>query len=241
MKRSEIRAACIVQLERVAAAQYEPNAVAACDEEVRRLLGGGSTMSRLAEQVQVLVAARNADRAVRLVESVLSGTGVNVGALVGVSFAVAALAVGGLLMYLKSATRSAIEAARAQTPAMASSPGFQRAMETQSQFTTLTNSFVQELGSGQIAAAYARMTSVYQQMVPLERFAGAARNPYFAGASVSIRRSRISSDTAVVEGTLQSPAGSVPVVIQFSAEQMHWRVTGLTLGGSSALPSLVPN
>jgi len=98
--------------------------------------------------------------------------------------------------------------------------------------------FVGEVSAAQYGAAFERMSDAYQAGVSLQEFQEAlSSNPYLRRAHIAgIRNYEQMGDTAALTGVLESQAGSVAAVFNFSRQDDRWAIVGVTLGGVPALP-----
>jgi hypothetical protein len=126
--------------------------------------------------------------------------------------------------------RAMEEASRPQQPA-APSPTLVEA-------TAHVRTFAAHARAGRYEAAYALMTRAYRSGVPLRRFREAiAANPYLTKADdVSLYRLREVGGTRQAEGVLATGAGPVAFAAFEALDEGVWRLTGLQLGGTPALP-----
>ena len=101
-------------------------------------------------------------------------------------------------------------------------------------------SLPQPAGAGRHEAAYARMSAAYRQRVTLDRFSATVKaHPYLGAArSVTMRKVRTTrAQTGQAIGFLQTNEGSVDVTFHYTQEAEGWRITGITLAGTAALPT----
>jgi len=98
--------------------------------------------------------------------------------------------------------------------------------------------FVREVSAAQYGAAFERMSDAYKAAVSLQQFQEAlSSNPYLGQAHIAgIRNYEQMGETAAVTGVLESQAGSVAAVFNFSRQDGRWAIVGVTLGGVPALP-----
>jgi hypothetical protein len=98
--------------------------------------------------------------------------------------------------------------------------------------------FAAHARAGRYDAAYALMTRAYRSAVPFARFREAvAANPYLTRADdVSLYRLREVGGTRQADGVLATGAGPVAFAAFEARDDGAWRLTGLQLGGTPALP-----
>jgi hypothetical protein len=224
----DVKAACIADIESVARAEYGEPAIAACmatlDERLRKFSGGPI----LLDQIEQLLKAGNAERAVRLLtETPLR----RFEPWVPLVIATVVLCVGSPL-YFFGPGRSAKPAAApvATIPDRPWPPPEMVAVQD------LAIAFVRELATGRFADAHARLSAPYRRQFTVKTLATSARHPYLqADAQVQLRRLHMIGGTAQGEGTLQTGAGSVTLLVDCSLEGDAWKLTGLRLGGVEVL------
>jgi hypothetical protein len=146
----------------------------------------------------------------------------------------AVFGVGQLTSHRAPATRSAIgDAGMALWPEWA-----KQTHRTTSPLFTAARGFVDDVAAGRHEAAYARMSSLYQKAVSLERFQQAVKaHPYLAAArGATVPRVSTRGGTGQATGLLQTTAGQVDVTFHCTLEQDGWRIAGITIAGAPALP-----
>ncbi len=101
--------------------------------------------------------------------------------------------------------------------------------------------FIEEVGAGHFAAAYARLAAPYREVASLAAFTRSCKgSPVLTGARnvrLTRLRSRSSGGAATLEadGTLESPAGAVPVSFVFLPESGGPRILTVSLAGVPVL------
>lgn len=102
------------------------------------------------------------------------------------------------------------------------------------------DAFVAHIQAGQYAKAYALMTTAYQSTVPLRDFEHAvSRNAYLKGS----REIGCGSITDYQRGAhvrrgciLSTATVNVYAELYYAMEEGEWRITGILIGGTPALP-----
>jgi hypothetical protein len=102
----------------------------------------------------------------------------------------------------------------------------------------VVNSFARAAQARDFVAAQSLTAHAYRARVQLAVFAHAIdANPYLsAGGTANVRRTTMFDGTARLEGTFRSAAGTVTLAADFSDEPGGWKLSGLILGGTPALP-----
>lgn len=237
---SERRRSCIEAIETAREAGYAPAAVQESIRSIEHALAGTAAGDRIAAQVGQLLEAGNADRAARLLEQMPLRSRWFVPGLV-----LACIAAGvGLALVIYSAVSRSVEEAQQSLHASAAGGDPAAAARTDAALAvmeTRARAFADDMKHGRVDAAYARMTSAYRSAVPIDRFRAAADNPYFrAATSVAVLRTKSSGGAATVEAVLRTAEGDVAATFHMSSGPDGYALTGVTLGGSPALPGFAP-
>ncbi len=225
----DVKAACIAEIESVDRAAYSELAISTCmstlDGRLRKFAGG----PLLLDYIERLLKAGNAERAVTLVtDTPLRRFEPWVAIVIGTILAAVAFSV-----FMTKFTRSKVESAKnavATTPDRPWPPPEMVAVQD------LARAFVHELATGRFADAHARLSAPYRRQFTVRTLANSARHPYLQpDAQVQLRRVQMTGGAAQGEGTLQTGAGSVTLLVDCSLEGDAWKLTGLRLGGVEVL------
>lgn len=221
---------CLAALEDVELAGYSDAAIATCMEILAERLGKHAVHGgEVADQVGKLVAARNAQRAIRLVRDTPSRASARL---------VPALVVGTILSFpltyftIDHFTTKHVEKTIAEAKARPmSAPSF-----AEPDIGSIALGFAQDVAAGRLEAARDRLGPVERESFSTDRLRKLGRNPYLGGVQeVSIHRSTYVADTVEARGVLSSGAGNIGITVAGVKQDGRWRLVGISLGGTPLL------
>ena len=167
--------------------------------------------------------------------------------IIGLAVFGAAVFLVGMLLLVDSVTKSAREKALANVNAETTRmENLQRGPSLLEAAGAVASKFVDHVGAGRFADAYAMLAAPYRKAVTLAEFSKSCRaSPILAAArTVKLNRLRQQSagTAATVEGSgvLDSAAGAVPVGFVFLEEEGGLRILVVSLAGVPVLQGVAP-
>jgi len=104
------------------------------------------------------------------------------------------------------------------------------------------DAFIAAIQAGRYADAYARMTSGYRATVPFADFEHAVKNNAYLKGSKLIGCGALQTYHRGVhvrrDCIMRSSAGNVYTELYYAMDEGEWRMTGIMLGGTPALPGV---
>jgi len=102
------------------------------------------------------------------------------------------------------------------------------------------DAFIAAVQAGRYADAYARMTRAYRATVPFADFEDAVKSNAYLKGSKMIGCGKVTNYHAGVhvrrDCIMRSSAGNVYTELFYAKDEGEWRMTGIMLGGTPALP-----
>jgi hypothetical protein len=118
------------------------------------------------------------------------------------------------------------------------SPYEAEARAIREKFRVVIADFHADVVAGRIEAAYDRLAPMYRVGVPLDRFAAAAKHPFFKeGVKFTVRKTSEGGGTAKVSVWMEGPLGASQVDLRCTAVDGVYKIAGLSVDGQSVLPA----